>query len=539
MSRLTAVALVAVVAAFAAGSAAAADRYVAPNGSGALFVFTGHGWVHGVGLSQYGANGYAQHGWTAAQILDHYYPGTTVGKVPVSQIRVLLADKKKAFKLGSDVPFAVRDGAGRMHRVDGGDAMIEAATDGAVLVGSQILTPPLVFSGSPGSPLTLVRPYRGRLQVDGVDGKLRAIDIVRLEQSRWGVVPSEMPSTWAPEALKAQAVAARSYALATRQVGAPFDVYSDTRSQMYLGVDHESSAASSAVNTTKGQVLLYGGKVAYTYFFSTSGGKTESNANWGGSAVPYLVSVTDPYDTLSPYHNWGPTPVTGKALVSALKVKGPLSDMRLTRNSTGRVGAVDVIGPSVTTVLGTKLRGALGLRSTWFDVGVLSLLPPTPNVPVTYGSSVQLRGAIRGVTGVSLEQRPLGSTWQTTQSVTPAADGSVVLTFSPTVTTDYRLGTPQLAAAFARVRVAPAVTITAATLTAISGSVQPLLPDAPVSVQVQNPDLTWSEVATGTVAADGTFSVPVQVAAGSTYRLVLTPGQGFAPATTPAQTMVG
>jgi stage II sporulation protein D len=537
--RPIAVAVLAVAAALAAGSAAAADRYVAPNGSGALFVFTGHGWGHGVGLSQYGANGYAQHGWTAPQILDHYYPGTTIGKAPVSQIRVLLADKKKSFKLGSDVPFAVRDGAGRTHRVDGGDAVIKAAPDGTVLVGTQKLTPPLLFSGSPGSPLSLVRAYRGRIQVDVVDGKLRAIDIVPLEQYLWGVVPSEMPSAWSPEALKAQAVAARSYALATRQVGAPFDVYSDTRSQMYLGVDHESSAASAAVNATKGQVLLYAGKVAYTYFFSTSGGRTESNANWGGSAVPYLVSVTDPYDTLSPYHNWGPTPVTGKAVVAALKVKGPLSDMRITRNSSGRAGAVDVIGPAVTTVLGTKLRGALGLRSTWFDVGVLSLLPPAPNVPVPYGSTVQLRGAIRGVTGVSLEQRTTGSTWQTTQVVTPAADGSVVLSVAPTATTDYRLGTPALAAAFARIRVSPLVAITSATVSAISGTVLPLLPDSPIAVQTQNPDLTWSEVATGTVAVDGTFSLPVQIAAGAVYRLVVTPGQGFAPATTPAQTMVG
>jgi stage II sporulation protein D len=533
--RPIAVAVLAVSAALAAGPVAAADRYVAPAGSGALFVFTGHGWGHGVGMSQYGANGYAQHGWTAPQILAHYYPGTTLGKAPVSQIRVLLADKKKALKLGSDVPFAVRDGAGRTHRVDGGVATLKVVQD-QVAVGAQTLTPPLLFSGSASSPLSLVRPYRGKILVDVVDGKLRAIDVVGLEQYLYGVVPSEMPSAWSSEALKAQAVAARSYALATRQVGAPFDVYSDTRSQMYLGVEHENPATSAAVNATRGQVLLYGGKVAYTYFSSTSGGRTESYANWGGTAVPYLVSVADPYDTLSPYHDWGPTPITGKAVVAALKVPGPVTDMTITRNSSGRAGSVDVTGRTVTTVPATKLRGALGLRSTWFDVGVLSLAPPAPNSVVTYGSSVQLTSSVRGLSGVSLEQRPVGGTWSVVSTV---AAGAAQLTVQPTATTDYRIGGADYAAGSIRIRVAPQVTVSSAAAGVVSGSVQPVLPDAPVAVQAQNPDLTWTDVATGAVAADGTFSIPVPLASGAVYRLVVAPGKGYAPATTPAQTMVG
>jgi stage II sporulation protein D len=536
--RPIAVAVLALAAALAAGSSAAADRYVAPAGSGPLFVFTGHGWGHGVGMSQYGAYGYAQRGWTAAQILDHYYPGTALGKAPVSQIRVLLADRKPALKLGSEVNYTVRDATGRTYRVDGGVTLLKPSQD-VVLVGSQALTPPLDFRGSPGSPLSLTRPYRGRIQVDLVDGKLRAINVVGLEQYLYGVVPSEMPSSWAPEALKAQAVAARSYALATRQVGAPYDVFSDTRSQMYLGLAHEDPATSAAVSATKGQVILSSGKVAYTYFYSTSGGRTESNANWGGTAVPYLVSVPDPYDTLSPYHDWGPTPVTGKTVVSALKLTGAITDMKTTRNNSGRVGSVDVLGLLTTTVPGTKLRGALGLRSTWFDVGVLSLTAPVPNIPIVYGSSVQLTGAARGVGGVSLEQKPAAGAWQVTGAVTPAADGSVRLTVTPTIQTDYRIGTTALAAPFVRIRVSPLVTITSATGSQVQGTVQPLLAGAPIQVQVQNADLTWTDVATGVVNPDGTFAVPVAIVSGSTYRLVVTPGIGYAPATTPAQTMAG
>src|SRR4051795_7733114 len=104
-------------AAFAAGSADAASVctgtcFSAPAGSGALFLFSGHGWGHGVGMSQYGAYGYAQHGATYQQILAHYYPGTTLGPAPVSTIRVLLADKKKALQVSSQADFTIRDAAG-------------------------------------------------------------------------------------------------------------------------------------------------------------------------------------------------------------------------------------------------------------------------------------------------------------------------------------------------------------------------------------------------------------------------------------------
>src|SRR5437868_13658395 len=103
----------------AAGSAAAMPAvcstacFAAPTGSGALLVFSGHGWGHGVGMSQYGAYGYAQHGSTYDQILAHYYPGTTLGPAPASTIRVLLVDKKKKVTIGGDAPFTVRDAAGK------------------------------------------------------------------------------------------------------------------------------------------------------------------------------------------------------------------------------------------------------------------------------------------------------------------------------------------------------------------------------------------------------------------------------------------
>ena len=127
---------------------------------------------------------------------------------------------------------------------------------------------------------------------------LQLVNSVGLEPYLYGVVPREMPSLWPAEALKAQAVAARSYALAIRKTGA-FDLYADTRSQVYGGVAAETPTTNAAVDATAGQVLLYEGKVATTLFFSTSGGRTASIEDvWSrGEAVPYLVSVPDPYDT--------------------------------------------------------------------------------------------------------------------------------------------------------------------------------------------------------------------------------------------------
>jgi stage II sporulation protein D len=544
--------IAAVAAGSAAGTANALDApvctgtcYAAPPGSGALLLFSGHGWGHGVGMSQYGAYGYAQHGSTYQQILAHYYPGTTLGSTPVTLIRVLLANKRKTLKLSSTVPFTVLDGAGQTHTLDPGTVALDPAlklpVDGQT---AQPLPPPLTFIPGAGAPLTLTRPYRGKILVDVVDDTLRAIDVVSLEQYLYGVVPSEMPSNWSPEALQAQAVAARSYALATKAVGAPFDVYPDSRSQMYLGLSQEKAAASAAVDATKGQVLLYGGKVATTYFYSTSGGQTESSADWKGTALPYLVSVPDPYDDISPYHDWGPVPVTGKAIDRALKLSGTLTDAATLPNETGRVHLLrlvstsPLIGSTTTDVPGPKAQDVLGLRSTWFDIGVLSLTTPSPNQPIVYGSPVQLNGVARGLGAVTLEQRSSGGSWQSVGPVTPAADGTLEVAEKPTITTDYRLATPGAAAAYVRIRVTPLVRVTSTANGGVQGTERPVIADASVQIQQQAVSGAWTTVATGAVGGDGSFAVPAQLASGVSYRVVVTPGRGYSPGMTSGLTLV-
>jgi hypothetical protein len=284
-------------------------------------------------------------------------------------------------------------------------------------------------------------------------------------------------------------------------------------------------------------VLLFAGKVATTYFYSTSGGRTESSADWTGTAVPYLVSVTDPYDALSPYHDWGPVPVTAQALLKALKTTGPVTDVATTPNPAGRVAQLTVATPAQSlAVPATKLRTAIGLRSTWFTVGLLSLTPPQPAAPVTYGQTVTLSSVVRGLQGVTLEQRPSGGDWQPVRAV---AGGAGTVSAAPTVTTDYRLATSAVAAGSVKVRVAPAVTLAAASTAEVDGSVAPVLPGAAVELQQRNGDLIWTSVTTGVVAADGTFALPVALVPGATVRVVVTPGAGYAPGLSSPQAVSG
>lgn len=441
----------------------AGGQFVAPGGSGTLFLVSGHGWGHGVGMGQWGAQGYALRGYTCDQILAAYYPGTTPGQTTATSIRVLLTDGRKKLAISSDQPVTVDDGTGVAHTLPAGETTLTPALELAVDGGQQqSLEPPLTFSPADGTTLTLGRAYRGQILVDVVNGKLRAINVLPLEQYLYGVVPAEEPSSWLPAALEAQAVAARSYALASRRAAATFDVYADGRSQVYLGVAAETPASTEAVDQTTGEVLLYGGEVADTLFSPSTGGRTESAADaFGPPGEPYLVSVKDPYDKISPYHNWGPVPVTAKTIAQALHVKGRILDATVSRNSSRRVRTLNVTsrvrGTQTTTpVAGDATRSALGLRSTWFSVGVLSLQPPLPNRPVTPGTRVRLSGVVRGVRGVVVQERSRGKPWEQLRSIRPAKrTGSFHFAVKPQATTAYRLATAYDAAGFVRIRVQP------------------------------------------------------------------------------------
>jgi len=509
-----------------AGSAAHARSSAQPVPQGAAtFVVTGHGWGHGVGLSQWGAYGYAQKGFDYEKIVLHYFPGTELGAAPVSRVRVLLTSGVKTLTVNSTVDFKVRDGSGVVHTLSAGAYPLTAAlklrVDGQPK--ATALPGPLLFQ--PGSAaLALKHRYRGSIQVDVDAGKLRAINMVGLEQYLYGVVPSEMPYTWHPEALKAQAIAARSYALATRRTGA-FDLYPDTRSQVYLGIEHEKPSTNAAVNATAGQVVLYDGEVAKTYFFSTSGGRTASAEDVWGEPVPYLVSVPDPYDSISPHHDWGPFVFTGTKLAKMLKMKGQVVDLQPELNSSGRIKVLNVIGTKGTlAVPGAVLRTKMGLRSTWFSVGVLSLAGPTQTV--VFGGRAKLIGVARGLTQAVLQQRQ-GGTWTDVSSVKADKDGAVSVLVKPSVTTQYRLASGKVLAASVRVPVAPLTRFyPVRTQTQLRGYVRPgSLAGTTVLIQKQQ-GAAWPTVAQTTVAANGDFVAALQLTTGI-YRARVNSGHGF------------
>jgi stage II sporulation protein D len=439
--------LASLAAVFLVASATAAPRdraqapALCPRCTPPVFVITGRGWGHGVGLSQYGALGYARQGAGFEEILAHYYQGTELTQAPVKRIRVLLAAGAKALAVGSAAPFRVRDGLGEVYELDAGTQRFGPGLR-VRETGHKKLTKlegPLVFlAGS--EPLTLKgRAYRGELRVTVDKGRLRAVNALGLEAYLYGVVPSEMPHYWPLEALKAQAVAARSYALATRR-GGDFDVYPDVRSQVYRGIPEEETPTNQAIDETAGLVVTYAGQVAYTYFFSTSGGRTATVTDvWPSSKpIPYLVSVDDPYDSVSPYHRWGPIVLTAKAARAQLKVPGPLGDLRPTITASGRVGTLFAVSSAgVTEVKAGDVRRLLRLRSTWFRVGTLALA--RPEAPVEPGHQLTLPGIARGLTGVTLEQRAAGGPWAPLAKVKPNAGGAFAVAVKPDVTTQYRL----------------------------------------------------------------------------------------------------
>jgi SpoIID/LytB domain protein len=489
----------------------------------ATLVVTGHGWGHGGGMSQWGAYGYALHGWAYDRILAHYYRGTSLGEQRPSTVRVLLRDGRKRVVLASDATWRVVDAAGTSVPLAAGKVVLTPALE----LEGRALVSPLTFR--PGAaPIRIgAKPYRGRLVVTAVGSKLQVVNAVGVEGYLKGVVPSEVPSTWPAAALEAQAVAARSYALAsltTVVTASNYDLYADTRSQVYGGIAAETDATSAAVDETARRVLLYGGTIATAYFSSSSGGRTVSAAEAWGKAVPYLVSVPDPYDTYSPNHDWGPVLVDAGKAAKALQVPG-LSDLLTSAGPSRHVATVTAVGSGGRLELtGAALQRALGLRSTWFSVGWLTLAPPAE--PLPFGGTATLSGTVRGVSDATLEQRIGGGDWTTLAAVEPDAGGAFSIRVTPGATTRYRLSAGAVHAGSATVAVAPLVEASVGADT-VEGTIRPAYPGSTVQLQLQA-GRSWRTVATGTTDSAGAFAVDAALRPGS-YRVRSAPGHGLSP----------
>jgi stage II sporulation protein D len=354
-------ALLAAVASLAAVVPAAASASVS-------WVVHGRGFGHGVGMSAYGAYGYALHGKSYRFILGHYYTGTTIGSFDQARtVRVLLGASS------GDVGFSGATSACRVkldparsyeaHRI--GNAVRLRSSGGKLLAKCG---PKLRAAGNGQITIAGYGSYRGALEAVPSGGSLDVVNALALEQYAKGVMPNEVPPSWPSEELKAQAVAVRSIALTSDVGGSVFDVYNDTRSQVYKGLESEYSTTNAAVEATRGQVVMYGGQVAQTLYSACSGGHTESAVNVFGYAVPYLIGVPDPYDDACPLHTWT-LKFSGPEISSRLSghLDGKLKEVVITKTGASpRIISAKLVGTGgTTTVSGSELESALGGYDTW------------------------------------------------------------------------------------------------------------------------------------------------------------------------------
>ena len=504
----------------------------------ALFVISGRGWGHGVGMSQYGAYGMANAGRTYDQILAHYYTGTELGPAPTTDVRVLLVESAPATTIASTVPFTVLDRAGVVHKVPAGPLVLRPKLSLPSVDGPVRVPGPLVVRPGKKAPLSLDgHAYRGRLEITVKGSFLRVVNFVKLEDYLQGVIAGEMPYRWPLEALKAQAVAARSYALASLVKGKPFDLYSDVRSQVYRGVEGETARTSEAVRATSGEVVIYGGRVATTYYFSTSGGRTASAADVFGTPVPYLLSRPDPYDEASPHHRWGPELLGARTLQSKLALDGRVLDALGVPTASGRLRSLTVQtdqGPE--TVTAGLLRTSLGLRSTWITVGVLRL--DQPRDTSVFSAPLRLGGIARALPAPMLFSSPDGSSWTEVAALQRETSGLASVVVKPERTLRYRIEVAGAASPAVLVQVAPRILLAlGAEPMTLSGTVRPRLSGATVAIE-RRAGTTWKRIVRSTVDQTGAFRAKLRLVPGE-YRARIPATGGYAEGVTAVLDVAG
>ncbi|MGL5835305.1 MAG: SpoIID/LytB domain-containing protein [Waterburya sp.] len=288
------------------------------------------------------------------------------------ELKVAVQKEVDTLKVGSSTAAIVKDGAGKQlgelnpmsslaakldgnkisisGRIEAGELVIEPKNNGYVWIGD--------------------RWYRGTTRLIRQNDGITAINKVDLEQYLYSVVGAEAVSSWPIEALKAQAVAARSYALYKRKTGSNgiYDVDTTVGTQVYKGLDTEYTTTHQAVDSTLGQIMTYNNQVILAAFHSSSGGYTENVEDIWTSPLPYLRGVVD-YDQKSPVFKWQQVIPVSKiqSLVAGVgKITG-FQPAEMTPR--GRVVMMKVTGDrGSTTISGNDLRKTLGLRSTLFRV---------------------------------------------------------------------------------------------------------------------------------------------------------------------------
>jgi stage II sporulation protein D len=323
----------------------------------------------------------AQQGAGYRRILANYYRGTRIENIGGRPIRVLLRERAREIVVTNAARIGGRRASPRRRytvtRLPNRRVTVRTAGrrfgrfPAPLVVANDVAA--VVLHGRALNGVT-GGAYHGTLEVSPAGPRgLAAVNALPVDAYVRGVVAGEMFSSWDLEALKAQAVAARTYSQTTDAGGDLFDQYPDTRSQVYKGIAGETRRSDAAVRGTAGEILTYRGRPATTFYFSSSGGQTESVEYGfpGGTPTPYLVSVQDPTDRISPHYRWA-VRFTTKGIQRRLRgiLRGRLRAIRVvSRGRSPRVVQAEVVGTKGRRrVGGDVLRDRLDLRSTWFRV---------------------------------------------------------------------------------------------------------------------------------------------------------------------------
>jgi SpoIID/LytB domain protein len=353
----------------------------------------GRGFGHGVGMCQYGANGLANSGKNYKDILKYYFKSITVSTYAeaIPTVRVLLKEISSGYleiKGTPSITIINEASGGTVITGFTGKIRLKAGTSGVVV--EKEVSGSFVQVGVYTGPLRISAPASGNWYLSFFDGKeyqykgyfkavynstkktVLLINYIDLENYVYGI--AEMPSSWNMEALKAQAVAARTYAYIRKGSSGTYDLFDDQNSQVYVGLNKINEPTyglrwKQACDGTYKEISYYDGKPAHVYYHSTCGGHTEDSEDVWSTAYPEARGVPCTYCSSSPYYQWETT-ITLSQLRNAFSDQSISYAQVVERIENRRVKTVRLYrtNGTYTDVYGSTFRSKLGLRSTWFFI---------------------------------------------------------------------------------------------------------------------------------------------------------------------------
>ncbi len=311
------------------------------------------------------------------------------------------------------ISYGYHDGTSHIETgtLNGNEFVISAVSASSVAINGSLI----VETG--GSNLSVV-PMSGNIKIDGKeyrggalftsasDTTLNVMNVLPIEEYLYGVIASEMPSSWNLEALKAQALCARGFAVSNfnKHSSEGFNVCATTNCQVYNGVSAETQSTINAVDETRGQVVMYDGKVIESLFYSSSGGYTANVKNVWGSSIPYLSGVEDPYESEdTPRYSWSAT-LSNAEIADALRANGTdigeLVSLSALTDETGRTYELTAVG-----TLGTHVMKRQATYTPFYSKGVLSqkftISPVTAGGRTLYAISKAPKNVLSSYTAIN------------------------------------------------------------------------------------------------------------------------------------------